>query len=492
MVNVAPLKPLIDTRRGQVRGLDHDGVISFLGLRYGQPPIGELRFMPPVPAAGWEGVYDATRWPNRAMQAKTLGSMDQKVPGQLSEDCLFLNVTTPDVDGAHRPVLVWIHGGGFASGSANEYDGRVLSRQGDVVVVTINYRLGPFGFLDLAPLGPEFEGSASNGYRDMILALQWVRKNIEDFGGDPSNVTIIGESAGAKAVLGLLAAPLAEGLFHKAIASSPGAPRAPEGNQIPTIAEKLGVDEGEVLTALRRMSAEDLQKAELPAGGRIDGTVITRPPIEAIAARGRRGVPLIVGTNRNEGTLFTPPDSPDEDMSRYEKWHVGAAKDVLGDRDPTAYLSFMNDTFANAKVVCEELWTAIFRRVAVEAAEASSRAGPGGWLYRFDLPTTKEHDGKLTGATHACEMAFTFNAFADPDCHVFSYHDRDDATVQSLARHWSDTVLAFAASGDPNGGGLPEWPTYAPPDRACMILDATSRIESDPDAGQRAFWESQS
>jgi para-nitrobenzyl esterase len=383
MVNVAPLKPLIDTRRGQVRGLDHDGVISFLGLRYGQPPIGELRFMPPVPAAGWEGVYDATRWPNRAMQAKTLGSMDQKVPGQLSEDCLFLNVTTPDVDGAHRPVLVWIHGGGFASGSANEYDGRALSRQGDAVVVTINYRLGAFGFLDLAPLGPEFVGSASNGYRDMILALQWVQENIEDFGGDPSNVTIVGESAGAKAVLGLLAAPQAEGLFHKAIASSPGAPRAPEGDQIPTIAEKLGVDEGEVLTALRRTSAEDLQKAELPAGGRIDGTVVTRPPIEAIAARGRRGVPLIVGTNRNEGTLFTPPDSPDEDMSRYEGWHVAAAKDVLGDRDPTAYISWMKDTYPNAKVVCEELWTAIFRRSAVEAAEASAsspvRPTPARW-----------------------------------------------------------------------------------------------------------------
>ncbi len=487
-----PETPLIDTRRGRVRGLDEDGVLSFLGLRYGQPPVGELRFMPPEPASGWDGVYDATRWPNRAMQAKTLGSMDQIVPGQLSEDCLFLNLTTPAVDGAHRPVLVWIHGGGFASGSANEYDGRVLSRQGDAVVVTINYRLGAFGFLDLAPLGLEFAGSASNGYRDMILAREWVQENVGDFGGDPSNVTIFGESAGAVAVLGLLATPQAEGLFHKAIANSPGAPRAPEGNQVPTIAKKLGVGEDEVLAALRRMSAADLQKAELPAGGRIDGTVVTRPPIEAIAERGEQGVPLIVGTNRNEGTLFTPPDDRSEDMSQHEKWHVSAAKDVLGDRDPTAYVSWMNDTYANAKVVCEELWTAIFRRPAVEAAEASTRAGPGGWLYRFDLPTTKEHNGKLTGATHACEMAFTFNAFADPDCHVSAFHDRNDAAVKALATHWSDTVLVFAASGDPNGGGLPEWPTYAPPDRACMILDAKSRIESDPDAGHRAFWDTRS
>jgi para-nitrobenzyl esterase len=483
--------PLIDTRRGPVRGLDDDGVLSFLGLRYGQPPVGELRFMPPVPASGWERVYDATRWPNRAMQDQTTGTMGQTVPGGLSEDCLFLNVTTPDVDRAHRAVLVWIHGGGFSAGSANEYDGRVLSRQGDAVVVTINYRLGPFGFLDLAPLGPEFAGSASNGYRDMILALEWVRDNIQDYGGDPSNVTIFGESAGAVAALGLLAAPQAKGLFHKAIANSPGAPAVPEGNKVPTIAKKLGVHEGEVLTTLKRMSAPNLQGAGLPAGGCIDGTVITRSPLEAIAARGRQGVPLIVGTNRNEGTLFTPPDSPDEEMSPYEQLHAGAAKGVLGDRDPSAYLSWAKDTYANAKVVCEELWTAIFRRAAVEAAEASTRAGPGGWLYRFDLPTTKEYNGKLTGATHSCEMAFTFNAFADPDCHVFAFHDREDVSVKALARHWSDTVLAFAANGDPNGGGLPEWPAYAPPDRTCMILNAKSHTERDPDAGHRAFWDSQ-
>jgi para-nitrobenzyl esterase len=361
-----------------------------------------------------------------------------------------------------------------------------------VVGVTINYRLGPFGFLDLEPLGSEFAGSASNGYRDMILALEWVRDNVEDFGGDPSNVTVFGESAGAVAVLALLAAPQAEGLFHRAIAHSPGAPQGPAGNKIPTIARKLGVDESEVLTALKRTSATDLLQAELPAGRCIDGTVITRPSIDAIEARGGQGVPLIVGTNRNEGTLFTPPDDPGEDMSSYEKQHGVLVKAVLGDRDPTAYLSWLNGSCENAKVVWEELTAAIFRRTAVEAAEASTRSGPGGWLYRFDLPTTKEHDGKLTGATHASEMAFTFNAFADPDCRVFAFHDGEIPAVKELARQWSDTVLAFASGGDPNGGGLPEWPTHAPPDRACMILDATSRIELDPDAGHRAFWPSQS
>jgi para-nitrobenzyl esterase len=423
------------------------------------------------------------------MQLKTAGTLGQQVAGELSEDCLFLNVTTPAVEGAHRPVLVWVHGGGFTAGSANEYDGRVLSRQGDAVVVTLNYRLGPFGFLDLAP---ELAGSAANGYRDMILALEWIRDNVGDFGGDSSNVTLIGESAGAIAVLRLLGAPRAEGLFHKAIACSPGAPAAPPGNQLPAIANKLGVTPSEVLTTLQRMSAPDLQQAGLPTGAGIDGVVITRSTTDAIAARGGLGVPLIAGTNRNEGTLFTPPDSQGEDLSRYETWHVAAARSVLGDRDPTAYLASLKGTCANAKAVSEELTAAIFRRPSVEAAQASSLAGPGGWLYRFDLPTTKEHNGKLTGATHACEMAFTFNAFADPGCHVFAFHERDDPAVKALAAKWSATVIAFAAHGDPNGGGLPHWSRYTPTDRPCMILDAESRIEMDPDRGHRAFWDSRS
>lgn len=482
--------PTIDTRLGRVQGLDGDAVLSFLGLRFGQPPVGDLRFMPPVPAGAWDGVFDATQYPNRAMQHQTAGTLGQKVAGDLSEDCLFLNVTTPGVEDAHRPVLVWIHGGGFAAGSANEYDGRMLSRQGDVVVVTVNYRLGAFGFLDLSPLGAAYAGSASNGYRDMILALEWIRDNIADYGGDAANVTLLGESAGAVAVLALLAAPTADGLFHKAIAHSPGAPRVPDGDKIPLIAEKLGVAQSDVLATLKRLSADELQQSGLPSGCTVDGTVITRSSDAAIAERRADGVPLVIGTNRNEGTLFTPPDRQEEDMSRYTGNHRAAAADVLGGSDPTAYLEWLNGTFPNAKTVSEELMAANFRRPSLDAALRSTQAGPGGWLYRFDLPTTRQHNGKLTGATHACEMAFTFNAFADPDCHVFAFHDRHDATASALAHEWSSTVLAFAATGDPNGAGLPQWKPYDATERACLILDGTSRIENDPDAGQRTFWES--
>ena len=480
----------IDTRIGKITGLDHGSSHAFLGIRYGKPPTGELRFMPPVASGGWDDVLDATQYPNRAMQRKVAGSMRQEVPGDLNEDCLFLNVYTPSTENASRPVMVWIHGGGFASGSANEYDGRVLASQGDVVVVTINYRLGPFGFTDLAPLAEELKGTVSNGYRDMILALEWVRDNIADYGGNASNVTIFGESAGGIAVFGLIAAPSADGLFHKVIAHSPNGPRWPGGNKTGEIADKLGVEKSQLLEKLRAMSAGDLIKAGLPVGHAIDGTVVTRSFNDAFLDRGSAGIPLIVGTNRTEGTLFTPRDTDNEDIERYEKMLPGTAKRVIGVSDPQHYVEGIKAAYPlqNAKKLFEVTMTDSFRRIAVEIAESASTAGSGSWLYRFDLPTTLEYKGKLTGSTHACEMAFTFNAYADPDCIVFAMYDPELADVRNLAEQWSSTLTRFAWTGDPNGAGLPEWPQYGEPDRQVMHLDGSSHVSNDPDEIHRELW----
>ena len=481
----------IDTRLGKVDGIDNGSSHAFLGIRFGEPPTGALRFMPPVAAGSWDGVLDATHYPNRAMQGRLLGTMGQQTPGELSEDCLFLNVYTPSKQGASRPVMVWIHGGGFNAGGANEYDGRVLASQGDAVVVTINYRLGAFGFLDLEPMGDEFKGSVSNGYRDMILALQWVRDNIADYGGDAGNVTIFGESAGAIAILALIASPAADGLFHKAIANSPGAPRVPAGDKTSMMAEKLGVERSKLIETLRGMPAEALLGAGLPAGCAIDGTVVTRAYNDAILDRGITGVPLIIGSNRTEGTLFTPPDSDDEDLNRYEKMLHGAAAGVMQGADPTHYVDGVRAAHPdqNAKRLMEMISTDNFRRVAVEAAERASVAGPGGWLYRFDLATTLEYNGKLTDATHACEMAFTYNAYADPDCRVFSIHDPKEPGVLDLAEQWSGTLTRFARTGDPNGAGLPQWPRYSADNRCVMLLDTTSGTTNDPDEVHRKLWE---
>ena len=478
-----------ETRLGKIEGLPVDGGTAYLGIRFAMPPVGDLRFMPPVASGSWSGVYDATRWPNRAIQTKKLGTMDQETPGERDEDCLFLNVNTPAADGKRRPVMVWIHGGGFTGGSANEYDGRVLSREGDVVVVTINYRLGPFGFLNLEPLGDEFRGSASNGIRDMVLALEWVRDNIADYGGDPDNVTVFGESAGGKAILALAGTPGAEGLYHKAIANSPAAPEAPPGDKTARMAEKLGVPRSELLATLRRLPAFALQDAGLPCGYEVDGVVVTEPFMDVLATRGG-SVPMIIGTNKTEGTLFTPPDSPDEDMARYEQSLAGSARGVIGDKDATRYVEGIKAAYPDKtpKQWMEMISSDHFHKTAIEVAGFCSTFGC--WRYRFDLDTTVPYRDKLMQTAHACEMAFTFNRFADPECHVMTMHDPDAPGVRELASNWSATLTRFVHTGDPNGAGLPHWPAYDTNDRAVMLLNQVSKVENDPDKVHRELWSS--
>ncbi|RPG49330.1 MAG: carboxylesterase/lipase family protein [Gammaproteobacteria bacterium TMED1] len=484
---------VIDTRLGKIKGIDHGTSLAFLGIRYGKPPIGRLRFMPPLASGSWNGLLDATKYSNRAMQRQKLGTMGLVTPGDLSEDCLFLNIYTPHGENSKRPVMVWIHGGGFRSGSANEFDGRVLASQGDVVVVTINFRLGPFGFTDLDSLSDELTGTASNGYRDMILALEWVQKNISDYGGDSNNVTVFGQSTGGLGVLGLLAAPAAEGLFHKAIIHSANGPRWPGGDQTPKIAEKLGVGTSELLDTLRSMSAEEIIKAELPAGLCIDGTVLTCPLNESVRHARNKSIPIIIGTNRTEGTQQTPPDSKDEDLDVYEKRLTNLAKFVLESDDPTKYVSGLKSAYPdlNSKRRYEMLMTDSFRRLAISFIDSASESNHDCWLYRFDLETTIEHNGKLGGATHSGEMAFTFNAFADPGCHVAKIYDKKLPEVTQLAEAWSSTLTKFAWTGNPNDAGLlPHWPNYNIADRTVMHLTKNSYVSNDPDAVHRQLWDS--
>jgi len=421
------------------------------------------------------------------MQGQVAGSLGQKVAGELSEDCLFLNIATPSTKGELRPVLVWIHGGGFVKGSANEYDGSVLVQQGDVVVVTINFRLGTFGFLDLSRHGPEYAGSSSNGVRDQILALRWIRDNIEDYGGDPANVTIFGESSGGTHVLGLLGAPAADRLYHKAIAHSPTCAYMAAQDQTEKLAMRLGVDSSGYVEKLLSMSAKEI--ADLNLGFRIsvDGQVITRPTYDAIKDRGAAGVPLLTGSNLNEGTLYTEADDGDRD--HYPSLNYLLARETLVGEDPGSYLEALHETYpdASAGKIHEMIWTDMFRGTCTRAAELSSLAGPGGWLYRFDLPANLPEYRHL-GAPHACEMAFTFNTFANPDTHARTFHDRNDPVVRKVALEWSNAVIRMARNGRPDGGELPDWPVYEPGDRQCLVVDKNIRIESDPDRLHRKLW----
>lgn len=480
----------LNTELGAIKGVHRGEVLQFRGIRYAQPATGSRRFLPPIPAARWNDTLDATQFPNRCSQPPTeyLG----ETIGSPSEDCLFLNIVTPADKGSGRPVLFWIHGGAFTSGSANDYDGSVLAAQGDVVVVTINYRLGLLGFLDLSSFGDEFDGSASNGIRDQILALKWVRDNIADFGGDPENVTIFGESAGGHSVMSLLASPEAEGLFHKAIAHSPGTTDRPPPDLIPSLLTYLGVNREMLVAKLRDSSADELiaiQNAVPSVGVGIDGHVITRSTNAAIVQRGTRGVPLIAGTNKDEGKFFTAlyaiadPDffPPQEPIARI----------VTGGVDPTSYMDELKALHPTASSVeiFERIWDGLFRRAAIGGVVSSTSAGVGGWLYQFDLPSTEKFLGHDVGAGHAVEIPFTFNRFNSDNPGLLVFYKSSDPDVRNLSQQWSDTIIQFAKTGDPNSVGLPYWPCYDEETRATMVLDRDSRVENDLNRVERLLWD---
>ena len=482
---------IVSTQFGDVKGLRQNDVMHFRGLPYAQPPTGDLRFSAPQRPEPSSELIDATQFPNRCVQAPS-GIFGQAI-GTTSEDCLYLNIVTPNTDGSDRPVMFWIHGGGFTQGSANGYDGTMLAIQGDVVVVTINYRLGILGFLDLSPFGDDYAGTANNGMRDQVLALEWVRDNIADFGGNPKNVTIFGESAGGASVLTLLATPTADGLFHKAIAHSPGTTETPPANHVDGLLEHLDTTKDLVVDKLNGMSAEELfalQELLSDFGAAIDGTIVTRSPNEAIRDRGAQGVPLIAGTNRDEGTFFSAlfalfaPNAAAEFLD-------GMARAVTAGADPQPFIDALRaeNPSADDMKILERIFDAMFLKAALGSATQATLAGNGGWLYRFDYATTKPVFGRSVGATHAAEIPFTFNRFNSPDPGELIGYDGKDPIARELAQRWSDTLIAFVRTGDPNGAGLPTWPHYDSESRATMVLDAMPRIDHDLNRDLRELWE---
>lgn len=486
-----PERATLTTRLGEVRGLSNGEVNAFLGLPYAQPPTGKRRFRAPEAIAPWQVTFAATALPNVCMQAGT--GLDVAASSVFSEDCLYLNVFAPaqiplvnrkDV----RPVLFWIHGGSFTGGSANGYDGSVLAEQGDVVVVAVNYRLGAFGFLDLSQYGAEFAGSGSNGIRDQILALRWVQDNIADYGGDPSNVTIFGESAGGQSVLSIIASPAADGLYHKAISHSGGLVNRPPENHAAALAEHLDVAPDQLVAKLQSLSSQNVIDAQVGmgsccGGGNIDGTVVTRASNAAILERGLNGVPLIAGTNRDEGTLFSMLIP----SLFYDSITESVAPVILPGVNGQQYLADMQAAYPqdDSKRRLERVFADLLTRGSVNSAVRASAAGPGGWLYRFDLPVQTMPE---LGATHAAEIAFTFNAFANGAADSAFWYDRQDPSVRELALKWSNTIINFARTGDPNGAGLPTWPQYTATTRQALILDVAPRVEADIHAADLSRW----
>ena len=477
------------TRLGNINGIDDNKIQTFLGIRYGEPPINERRFKASVASGGWKNIFEATSFPNRAMQLKLLDADGRKIPGKVSEDCLFMNIYTPKNISKLVPVLVWMHGGAFKNGSANEFDGSVLAEQQQVVVVTLNFRLGAFGFVDFSRFGAEYAGSASNGIRDAILALQWIQDNIEEYSGDPSNVTISGESSGGTMVLSLLGCPSANSLYQKAIACSPTCAYRDLEDPTKKIRLALNINTDDYLTPMLTMSPVDICKLELGFGPHVDGEVIKESTFQSIKSRGVNGVPILIGSNSREGTLYT--EGKDQDQPHYKLWNSGLAREMLCGGDPDPYLAALRAQYPDVSPgkFHELIWTDMFRRTVTETARVTAEAGIGVWLYRFDkaanLPQYKNY-----GATHAAEMAYMFNTFDNPKSHAREFHDRNDKNVRSVARDWSTTIASFMKFGEPSVKSIESWPAYNGKEENCLIINDDFKVSQHVDSSHQKLWAS--
>ncbi len=497
-----------DPEVGPVRGsVTDDGVVAFLGIPYARPPVAELRFQPPEPHPGWVDTLVADEFGPACLQSVEEGS----IYADQSEDCLTLNVWTPGADDEARPVMVWIHGGGWVAEGTSDvlYDGGRLAARGGVVVVSMEYRLGVLGFSHLDGLegGERFEGSGNLGLLDQQLALGWVQDHIADFGGDPENVTLFGESAGAMSAVSHLVIPGSEGLFDRAIAQSGAGNTVRSSEYAASVARRhldaagvAGPDEfanlsaEEILAAQQDIEAQEIL-LDLVYGPVMDGTVLPDYPHRAIAGGAGSDVPLITGTTRDETSLYnlyipgleTLDPAATIDLLPYLR--AAVPTESTGADVAAFYDSSRPDQPDSLR--SHAIWTDVFFRIpTVRLAEAREAGGSAGtYLYRFDwappMPGRPEVD---FGSPHGAELAFVFG-------HPEGWPDLYGDTVpRPLVDQMMDMWIAFAHTGDPNDAGVAEWPPYQLPERATMVFDTTqdgvtSAVVHDPDAQERAFWE---
>ena len=491
----------IMTTYGRVQGTTHNGVSVWRGIPFAKPPIGPLRFRAPQSPDPWTTVRDATKFGPKAMQPKSmLGSVafsSEPISSQpASEDCLTLNVYSPPADGNKRPVMVWIHGGGYYAGSSALYDPSRLAANGDIVAVTFNYRLGPFGFLYLKDIAGDSGAFDSNlATRDQIAALRWVRDNIATFGGDPQQVTIFGESAGGTSITNLLASPAARGLFQQAIAESPIPASVVDNSTATAMAtaflKHLGMakkDAVQIATmpAEKLIAVVDAYMQEclntwtgVMAFSPIYGDdILPEPPIQALAAGAAKGVPLLIGTNHDESTLFQSagsafPRTPPLIRKMLTRMYPDAMDHILaaypGFPAKSAQLAISRDT--------------LFRIPSICAAEAQAQHAPV-WMYRFDWASAAL---RLRGfnATHGIEIPFILDQLDSRTARLFTSLSWKP-TVHALSRRMQACWLSFARDGDPGQG----WSPYDPAKgRQTMIFNSTDHVEQDPDGAQRQAWD---
>jgi para-nitrobenzyl esterase len=489
-------QPTVKIRQGKLEGKQDGAVRAFLGIPYAAPPVGPLRWHPPLPAAAWSGMRQATTFGSHCMQPNLYSDMIFRDPG-ISEDCLTLNVWTPAKDKtAALPVMVWIYGGGFVTGGTSEprQDGAHLATKG-VVVVTMNYRLGIFGFFAHPELSAESGHGASGNYGllDQTAALHWVQENIKAFGGDPANVTLFGESAGSFAVSDQMASPLASGLFKHAIGESGGAfsssslamktLQETEAQDAAFATAKLGTS---TLAELRALPAEKILAAanEKPEPGSspvrfapdVDGYFLPESVAAIFAAHKQNDVPLLAGWNRDEGGFAagTTTDTLQDALRKQFPDHADEALKVYSATDDTEAVRALSDMQGD-KFIAYSTWRWLEAQVTTSKQPV--------YRFRFDLapPADPNHPGGLA-AYHSSEIPYVFG---DLDLlQGFAWRPEDHALSEQMEQYWTN----FARTGDPNGPGLPQWPVYAPASGwETMHLSPQSAAEPDKNRPRDLF-----
>jgi para-nitrobenzyl esterase len=497
-VQTRPGTVVVETASGKLRGASENGIHSFKGIPYGASTAGALRFLPPVPSQAWTGVKDALEFGPRAPQRdETIRPANAWIRDTrpAGEDCLVLNVFTPGLgDGGKRPVMVYLHGGGYerGSGSAAGIDGSILARTGDLVVVTLNHRLNVFGFCHLGDIDPRFAGAGNAGMLDIVAALRWVRAHAAAFGGDAGNVTIFGQSGGGSKVAVCMAMPEAKGLFHKAImqSSSSHLRLATAENAAAAVGRLLaqaGLDRSQA-AALQRLPADKLlaayRDAVAAANGNdsfrpvVDGDSVPHHPFDPAAPDLARNVPLLIGTCETEKSFYDitadPQTLPLDDaqllreVARFVGIDEALARDVIAGYREDRPAASGRDLF---NVIASDHQ---YRRNAIEAAERKARQGGApAYLYEFTWKTSVL--GGMLKTPHTMCLPFVFGT-ADIAKDFVGAGPEQAALTQAVMGAW----IAFARSGNPSHTGLPAWTPYEAATRPTMVFDNACRLARDP------------
>jgi para-nitrobenzyl esterase len=488
---------IVETTYGKVQGLEQGAITVWKGIPFARPPIASRRFLPPQPLQPWPGVLDATAFGPAALQTARLGNASAVDGRPTSEDCLSLNIWSPGAEGQKRPVMVYLHGGGFVFGSGSDplYDGTSFATEHDLVVVTCNYRLGLLGFLYLGDLAGEAYAQGNAALLDQIAALQWVHDNIAAFGGDPEQVTLMGESAGAMSIGNLLAMPATRGLFQRAILESGASSsilltREQATGIAQAVMKKLDLQASQAL-ALTAVPAETLLSLQDEVDREwsgleafapvIDGVTLPKHPLELMAEGASLPVPLLIGSNRDEWRLWT----------------------VLLGGDLEKVKAGLSQTFGAATGQVHEIYTRgradqapdlawidmqgdrVFRIPAIRQAEAQVRQGAPVWMYRFDWVSPAL--GEQLGACHGLEMPFVWKSLDNPLAR-FLLGDAQ-APMQPLINRIHAAWATFIRTGMPTAAASADWPPYDLTHRTTMLFNAVSEVVDDPQAEMLPLWE---